>query len=272
VKLKKLNLKSTSITIRVPALSETTFPHNWSHNETKKLTEDCTQNQNLITSQNQTFLNSSFSSIEDLKSQTPLVKKETAKYKKKMVIWESPLLKFGLPIVLVERLNLKNMSTNIIEGSLPTQISSIDKLPLPPNFNFKYLEFENDDIGAGASNLQSEKKRVSNTKATLQMYPNDPLLVGVTDSNAWVHKTINAQGIHTELSTVHPLKTQQGEEGNVYEILDSRTITIECMNESASDEEEEGYEIKKKNEGSIGDTNRRRNANFNRILNLDGLK
>ena len=105
------------------------------------------------------------------------------------------------------------------------------------------------------------------------MYPNDSLLVGVTENNAWVHKSINSQGIHTQPST---MQSEDGEEENVYEILDSRTITIECMNESESDEEEEVYKnfINKvyKNQNTIQDTNYRRKTNFNPILNLDGLK
>ena len=182
--------------------------------------------------------------------------------------WTRTLKTIRLPVIPIQRLDLTVQTIPIVKGSFPKDCSRINTLPLPPTFDTDHLDVGNDlEIIEDLAHPDNEEFEVS-----LENYPNDNYLVGVTDSNAWVHKSVESQAIHTQLSAPNILESHEMVENNVYEILDSSTSTIECMNESSDDEEDFGLEWKQKESGPKKLNDFRQYIYFNPLLNLDGLK
>ena len=142
------------------------------------------------------------------------------------------------PKLALERLTLKMPRVKIYHGAIPQNFMKIDPLPLPPTFDLKYIELNKDD---GLKEFRTSANKSSDSQVSLEMYPSDDYLVGVTECDAWVHKSIESQNANTQFSTPSRLDSNQKfiDNNNFYKILDSREITIECTNESASEDEEE---------------------------------
>ena len=145
------------------------------------------------------------------------------------------------PNLALERLMLKMPRVKIYHGAIPQNFMKIDLLPLPPTFDLKYIELNKDD---GFMEFRTSANKNSDSQVSLEMYPSDDYLVGVTECDAWVHKSIESQNANTQIST--PSRLDSNEKfivnNNIYKILDSREITIECTNESASEDEEQVHE------------------------------
>ena len=145
------------------------------------------------------------------------------------------------PKLALERLTLKMPRVKIYHGAIPQNFMKIDLLPLPPTFDLKYIELNKDD---GLKQFRTSANKSSDLQVSLEMYPSDDYLVGVTECDAWVHKSIDSQNANTQITT--PSQPDSNEKfivnNNIYKILDSREITIECTNESASEDEEEVHE------------------------------
>ena len=267
VKLKKLSLESTTLKIRVPSLSIAPSTSTVSQVEIKDSAQDNVARHNMINSSQN---NNSYSApLSETTSTITKVTNTKEEYNEKNESWGVPLLKFGHPVALVERLDFTNTPVQVVEGSIPKESLSIDSLPLPPTFDPKYLDLEENEMISDHLEIRAEQERVSVPTNTLDMFPNDPLLVGVTDNNAWVHKDINSPIIHSRLSTPNCLENQKIMDNKIYEVLDSTTIAIECINDSASEGDIESLESASR---SQGDTNHEQIDDFNPLLNLDGLK
>ena len=145
------------------------------------------------------------------------------------------------PKLALERLTLKMPSIKIYHGAIPQNFMKIDRLPLPPTFDLKYIELNKDD---GFMEFPTSANKNSVSQVSLEMYPSDEHLVGVTECDAWVHKSIDSQNANTQISTPSRLNSTEKliVNNNIYKILDSREITIDCTNESASEDEEEAHE------------------------------
>jgi len=114
-------------------------------------------------------------------------------------------------------------------------------LPVPPTFDLKYIELNKD---AGLKEFRTSENKNSNSQVSLEMYPSDDYLVGVTECDAWVHKSIDSQNANTQISTPSPFDSNEKciDNNNTYKVLDSREITIECTNESEPEDVEEVHE------------------------------
>ena len=142
------------------------------------------------------------------------------------------------PKLALERLTLKMPRVKIYHGAIPQNFMKIDLLPLPPTFDLKYIELNKDD---GFMEFRTSANKNSVSQVSLEMYPSDDYLVGVTECDAWVHKSIDSQNANTQIYTPCRLDSNEKcvDNNNTYKVLDSREITIECTNESASEDEEE---------------------------------
>ena len=145
------------------------------------------------------------------------------------------------PKLALERLTLKMPRVKIYHGAIPQNFMKIDLLPLPPTFDLKYIELNKND---GLKEFRTSENKNSDSQVSLEMYPSDDYLVGVTECDAWVHKSIDSQNANTQISTPSPFDSNEKciDNNNTYKVLDSREITIECTNESEPEDEEEVHE------------------------------
>ena len=243
VKLKKLELKTTSLTINING----------------EMNDNLIENPKPATHE-----------IETDETETPVANKMSKSKSNKETKdgWASMLKSIRLPIIFVDRLHLKSGTVVIVEGSLHKEYAKLDSLPLSPSFDIAYLDT------LSIPDSDNNRKAAIEGNFPLENYPNDDFLIGVTDSNAWLHKNIEAQTAHTKQSSPNIPENREANEDNIgYEILDSRIITIECMNES-SDEEEDGRRpwLKQREFEEKNDNDYKNMSSFNPILNLDGLK
>ena len=147
------------------------------------------------------------------------------------------------PKLELECLTLKTPRVKIFHGVIPQNFMKIDPLPVPPTFDLKYIELNKND-GLKEFRTSENKNLYSQSQVSLEMYPSDDYLVGVTECDAWVHKSIDSQNANTQISTPSRLDSNEKfiDNNNTYKVLDSREITIECTNESEPEDEEEVHE------------------------------
>ena len=262
VKLKKLELKSSPVNVTIPHLNRTATEYQDNNENTiehdVENEDPCNANEKLLMKE----------SVPDKSKhlERHKIPKEKSGEKTKDD-WGSISESIRLPVIRIKPLDLNSPSVIVMKGSIPNESYKIDSLPLPPTFDHAYLEEEHGSEIRWPSDTDVMKSNFDHDS-----HQDDNYLVGVTDTNAWVHKDIESPAIHTQLPSQNDSVSREGTENNVYEILDSRTITIECMNESSDDDEEYDIEWKQKDISSKRMNGLRQMTLFNPILNLDGLK